>query len=83
MNTDHYQKLLIKNYQEQAAFPDAHISRYLSKFNSVKIEEDYSMGYPEVCGFRAGICTPFKFYDLLNETETDLTFFHSRLWMLH
>lgn len=36
------------------------------------IAEDHSMGYSEVLGFRAGTCTPFKFYDLELETTTDL-----------
>ncbi|MFZ5430681.1 MAG: polysaccharide deacetylase family protein [Bacteroidota bacterium] len=39
------------------------------------IEEDYSMGFHDLAGFRAGICTPFKFYDLENEQETLLTVF--------
>ena len=42
---------------------------------SLGIEEDYSMGYPGICGFRAGICTPFRFYDLQNEKETNLLVF--------
>jgi hypothetical protein len=37
------------------------------------IKEDYSLGYSSVPGFRAGICTPFRFYDLLEEKETELT----------
>jgi hypothetical protein len=37
------------------------------------IKEDYSMGYSSAPGFRAGICTPFRFYDLPGEKETDLT----------
>jgi hypothetical protein len=36
------------------------------------ITEDYSMGYPEMPGFRAGICTPFFFYDLTKEKATPL-----------
>lgn len=36
------------------------------------IKEDYSLGYASHVGFRASICTPFKFYDLLKEEETDL-----------
>ncbi|HZH72833.1 MAG TPA: polysaccharide deacetylase family protein [Mariniphaga sp.] len=37
------------------------------------IQEDYTMGYPSHSGFRAGICTPYPFYDLKNEAITSLT----------
>jgi hypothetical protein len=36
------------------------------------ILEDYSMGYASHIGFRAGICTPFRFYNLTEDKETDL-----------
>ncbi len=36
------------------------------------IREDYSLGYSSAAGFRAGICNPFKFYDLSTEKETNL-----------
>ncbi len=36
------------------------------------IQQDYSMGYPEITGFRAGICTPYNFYDIKKEKETSL-----------
>jgi hypothetical protein len=36
------------------------------------INEDYSMGYPDHPGFRAGIARPFFFYDLGEERKTDL-----------
>ena len=39
------------------------------------ITEDYSMGFPQMPGFRAGTCKPFYFYDLKNEKETDLKLF--------
>lgn len=36
------------------------------------ITEDFSMGYPECAGFRAGVCIPFYFYDLSSEEKTSL-----------
>ena len=39
------------------------------------IKQDYSMGFSDRIGFRAGTCTPFYFYDLENECITDLKIF--------
>ena len=39
------------------------------------IKQDYSMGFADKIGFRAGTCTPFYFYDLENEYATDLKIF--------
>ena len=41
------------------------------------IKEDYSMGFADAPGFRAGICTPFYFYDLKHEKATELLLFPS------
>lgn len=42
--------------------------------NMVELEilEDYTMGYVNEIGFRAGTCTPFFFYDLDYELQTPL-----------
>ena len=48
-------------------FPDTF--RALIKNN---IKEDYSMGYASISGFRAGIASPYYFYDLENEKQTNL-----------
>lgn len=38
----------------------------------LEFQNDYSMGFPEKIGFRAGTCTPFLFYDLNFEITTPL-----------
>lgn len=38
----------------------------------LEISEDYTMGYVNHVGFRAGTCTPFFFYDLDFEIQTPL-----------
>ena len=38
----------------------------------IEILEDYTMGYVNQIGFRAGSCTPFFFYDLDYEVQTPL-----------
>lgn len=37
------------------------------------ILDDYSMQYPEMPGFRAGICMPYRWFDLEKDTVTQLT----------
>jgi hypothetical protein len=39
------------------------------------IKEDYSMGFADAFGFRAGTCFPFYFYDLIEDKQTDLEVF--------
>ncbi len=39
------------------------------------ITDDYTMGYADNIGFRAGICTPFSFFDLLQDKELPLTIY--------
>lgn len=38
----------------------------------LEVNEDYTMGYANHLGFRAGSCTPFLFYDLDYEVQTPL-----------
>ena len=44
----------------------------------LEIQEDYTMGYVNQMGFRAGSCTPFLFYDLDFEVQTPL-----KIWSYH
>ena len=36
------------------------------------IKHDYTMGYAEEPGYRAGTATPYPFFDLLRDSETEL-----------
>ncbi|WP_339626352.1 polysaccharide deacetylase family protein [uncultured Winogradskyella sp.] len=38
----------------------------------LEIHQDFTMGYVDTLGFRAGTCTPFQFYDLDYEIQTPL-----------
>jgi hypothetical protein len=52
------------------SFPDSY-----KNLITAGINEDYSMGYPDEPGFRAGIARPFYFYDLAEEKKSSL-----RIW---
>ncbi len=41
-------------------------------FLEEEITDDYSMVFPETFGFRASTCSSYKFYDLIQETQTPL-----------
>ncbi|MBT8254059.1 MAG: hypothetical protein HKN00_03280 [Flavobacteriaceae bacterium] len=41
----------------------------------LEVREDYTMGYVNHAGFRAGTCTPFLFYDIDYEIQTPLVIY--------
>ncbi len=42
------------------------------RLQKIGVTEDFTMGYASSTGFRAGICTPYYFYDLKKEQTTNL-----------
>ena len=59
------ERVLIKKFP--LSFPESYIN-----FEKALIKEDYSMGFADELGFRAGTCTPFLFYNLNAEEVTPL-----------
>lgn len=51
---------------------DINLPENYSNLTELEIHNDYSMGYPNLPGFRAGTCTPFLFYDINMEITTPL-----------
>ncbi len=54
-------------------FLKLHFPETYKNLISCGILEDYTMGYASQVGFRAGVCTPFKWYDMDLEQESPLT----------
>lgn len=50
-----------------------HLPRSYRVLQRVGLRHDYSMGYADTTGFRAGISSPYPFYDLERDVETPLT----------
>ncbi len=57
----------------RAHFNRIHIPETYQYYEHLELKDDYSMGYNHKIGFRAGTSVPFKFYDITNETETNLS----------
>ncbi len=49
-----------------------HLPDTYRTLSNLGIQEDYSMGYADRAGFRAGIASPFHFFDLEQNKITDL-----------
>lgn len=54
------------------SFSKLNLPKVYRKLINLSIHNDYSMGYEEEVGFRAGTCTPFFFYDINKEIQTPL-----------
>lgn len=48
------------------------VPQFYRNLIDLEITEDYSMGYRNTNGFRAGTCSPFYFYDIGMEIQTPL-----------
>ena len=65
----------IINYELEASrnsFSKINLPESYRNLIELEIKEDYTMGYLNQLGFRAGTCTPFLFYDLDYEVQTPL-----------
>ena len=63
----------MRQYTSQSfSFFEIFFAKSYQQLLACGITNDYSMGYADQIGFRAGTCTPFYFYDLENEIQTDL-----------
>ena len=74
-------ELLKKERQRLINFINRPVKRVRQRYNRLQIpetyravveaefNEDYSMGYSDSVGFRAGTCTPFFFYDISFEEQ--------------
>ena len=63
------------NYELEASrnsFSKLNLPESYRNLIELEIKEDYTMGYLNQLGFRAGTCTPFLFYDLDYEVQTPL-----------
>jgi hypothetical protein len=61
-----------KVYKSRQHFLLLRLPKTYRRLLEANIFEDYTMGFAEQTGFRAGICTPFYYYDLEKEATTNL-----------
>ena len=54
------------------SFSKLNLAQSYRNLIELEINQDFTMGYIDTLGFRAGTCTPFQFYDLDNEVQTPL-----------
>lgn len=56
----------------RSSFSKLNIPESYRNLIELEIKQDFTMGYINLLGFRAGTCTPFQFYDLDYEVQTPL-----------
>ena len=54
----------------RSSFSKVNLPTTYRNYIDLEIYSDYTMGYADTIGFRAGTCTPFLFYDLDYEIQT-------------
>ncbi|MGJ5643512.1 polysaccharide deacetylase family protein [Formosa sp. S-31] len=54
------------------SYSKLNLPEFYRNLMELEVKEDYTMGYVNHIGFRAGTCTPFFFYDLDYEVQTPL-----------
>ena len=65
----------IVNYPVEAtrhSFSKLNLPESYRNLIELEVKQDFTMGYINELGFRAGTCTPFQFYDLDYEVQTPL-----------
>ena len=70
----------IKTSQSRQHFLKLSIPESYRVLETLGIKEDYTMGYAQEVGFRAGLCTPFYLFDLLLDKVIDVKI-HSFAYM--
>ncbi|WP_115463199.1 polysaccharide deacetylase family protein [Winogradskyella aurantiaca] len=63
----HREVIAVRNSYSKLNLPTTY-----RNLNDLEIRKDFTMGYVNHIGFRAGSCTPFLFYDLDYEIQTPL-----------
>ncbi|MCK7591936.1 polysaccharide deacetylase family protein [Subsaxibacter sp. CAU 1640] len=65
----------VVNYELEASrnsFSKLNLPETYRNLIELEVKQDFTMGYINLLGFRAGTCTPFQFYDLDYEVQTPL-----------
>ncbi len=60
-------QIIARKHFLRLSIPDSY--RLMEK---VGVQADYTMGYADQVGFRAGLCTPFKPFDILTDRSMDI-----------